>query len=73
MEATSTLSSSTFANANFFKSVPIKSQSKEELLQAYWLVYAYLTAWGLKPQVHNMDNKTSHDVETFIHKENTRL
>ncbi len=60
-------------NANFVKSVPIKSRSKEELLQAYQLVYAYLTARGFKPQLHKMDNKTSHDVETFIHEENTHL
>jgi hypothetical protein len=50
---------------------PIKSRSKEELLQAYWLVYAYLTARGLKPQLHKMDNKKSHDIETFICNENT--
>jgi hypothetical protein len=43
-------------DANFVKSVPIKSQSKEELLRAYRLVYAYLTAWGFKPQLHKMDN-----------------
>ncbi len=60
-------------NANFVKSVPIKSRSKEELLWAHRLVYAYLTAWGFKPQLHKMDNKTSHDVETFICKENTHL
>ncbi len=60
-------------NANFVKSVPIKSRSKEELLRAYQLVYAYLTALGFKPQLHKMDNKTSQDVETFICEENTRL
>jgi hypothetical protein len=37
------------------------------------LVYAYLAAWGFKPQLHKMDNKTSHDIETFIPKENTCL
>jgi hypothetical protein len=60
-------------DANFVKSVPIKSRSKEELLQAYRLVYAYLTAWGFKLQLHKIDNKTSHNVETFIRKENTCL
>jgi hypothetical protein len=40
------------------------------LLWAYRLVYAYLTAQGLKQQLHN---KTSHDVKTFICEENTRL
>ncbi len=60
-------------NANFVKSIPIKSQSKEELLQAYRLVYAYLTAWGFKPQLHKMDNEMSQDVKIFVCKENTRL
>jgi hypothetical protein len=60
-------------NANFVESVPIKSRPKDELLQSYWLVYAYLTARGFKPQLHKMDNKMSHDVKTFIHEENTRL
>jgi hypothetical protein len=46
---------------------------KEELLQAFQLVYAYLTAWGFKLQLHKMDNKTSHNVKTFICKENTCL
>ncbi len=59
--------------AHFVKSVPIKSQSKEELLQAYRLVYTYLTAQGFKPQIHKMDNETSHNAKTFICKENTRL
>jgi hypothetical protein len=59
--------------ANFVKSVPIKSQSKEELLRAYELVYAYFTAQGFKPQLCKMDNKTSHNIKTFICKENTRL
>jgi hypothetical protein len=43
-------------DANFVKSAPIKSRSKEELLWTYRLVYAYLTAWGFKPQLHKMDN-----------------
>jgi hypothetical protein len=36
-------------DANFVKSAPIKSRSKEELLRAYRLDYAYITAWGFKP------------------------
>jgi hypothetical protein len=60
-------------DANFVKSIPIKSQSKEKLLRAYRLIYAYLTAWGFKPQLHKIDNKTSHDVKTFIQEENARL
>ncbi len=53
-------------DANFVKSVRIKSRSKEELLQAYRLVYAYLTAQGFKPQLYKMDNKMFHNVKTFI-------
>ena len=60
-------------DANFFKSVPIKSRSKEELLRAYRLVYAYLTTWGFRPQLHKMDKLTSHNIKTFICKENTHL
>jgi hypothetical protein len=61
-------------DANFVKFVPIKSRSKEELLRAYPLVYVYLTAWGFKLQLHKMDNKTSHDIKTFIREEeNTHL
>jgi hypothetical protein len=40
---------------NFNNSVLIKSWSKEELLRAYQLVYAYLTARGFRPQLHKMD------------------
>jgi hypothetical protein len=39
----------------------------------YQLVYAYLTARGFKPQLHKIDNKMSHNIETFICKENTHL
>jgi hypothetical protein len=58
-------------DANFVKSFPIKSQLKKELLLAYRLVYAYLTARVFKPQLQKMDNETSQDVKTFICKENT--
>jgi hypothetical protein len=60
-------------DANFIKSVPIKSRSKEELRRAYRLVYAYLTTKGFKLQLHKIDNEMSHDAKTFIRKENTRL
>ncbi len=59
--------------ASFIESVPITSGLKEELLRAYWLVYAYLTARGFKLQLHKMDNETSQDIETFIHKVNTHI
>jgi hypothetical protein len=42
-------------------------------MQAYRLVYAYLTAQGFKLELHKMDNKMSHNINTFIRKENTRL
>jgi hypothetical protein len=59
-------------DANFVKSVPIKSWLKEELLRAYRLVYAYLTTRGSKLQLHKI-SKMSQDVETFICEENTWL
>jgi hypothetical protein len=60
-------------DANFVKSVPIKSWTKEELLRVYRLVYAFLTALGFQMQLHKMDNATSQEVENFIHDENTWL
>ncbi len=60
-------------NANFTKSVQIKSRSKEELLRAYQLVYAYLMARGFKPILHKMDNKKSHNIKTFIPEESICL
>ncbi len=51
---------------NYIKSVPIKNRSKEELLQAYTEVYAWLTARGYRPLLQKLDNKTSHDVVAFI-------
>jgi hypothetical protein len=60
-------------DADFVKSVPTKSRTKEEFLQAYKSVYTYLTACGFKPQFHKMDNKTSHNVENFMCNEYTWL
>ena len=51
---------------NYIKSVPIKNQSKEELLQAYMKVYAWLTTRGYRPLLHKLDNETSRDIEAFI-------
>jgi hypothetical protein len=53
-------------DANFVKYVPIKNRMKEELLRAYKLVYAYLTARGFKPHLHKMEKETYHNVENFI-------
>ena len=53
-------------NANYIRSVPIKSQSKEELLRAYQETYKWLSMWGFKPLLHKMNNETLHEVEKFI-------
>ena len=60
-------------DANYIRSIPIKSRSKEELLRAYNEVYEWLTVRGFKPLLHKMDNETSHEVEKFIQGQNTRL
>jgi hypothetical protein len=60
-------------DANYICSIPIKSQSKEELLRAYHEVYEWLLVRGFKPLLHKMDNKTSHEVEQFIQGQQTRL
>ena len=53
-------------DANFIKSVPIKSREKKELLRAYQEVYAFCQQRGFKPKLHKLDNETSKEVETFI-------
>ncbi len=53
-------------NTNYICLVPIKNQSKKELLRAYRVTYKWLTLRGFKPLLHKMDNKTSHEVENFI-------
>ena len=53
-------------DANYIRSIPIKSQSKEELLRAYNEVYEWLTVRGFKPLLHKMDNETSHEVKNSI-------
>ncbi|KAL7475798.1 hypothetical protein ACHAW6_001698, partial [Cyclotella cf. meneghiniana] len=50
-------------DANHIKSYPIKTRHRTELLQAYMDVYAYLRVHGYRPQLHKLDNKSSHDVE----------
>ena len=60
-------------DANAIKLVPIKNQSKEELLLAYKIMYAWLTSKGYKPCLHKLDNETSKDVEDFIQAQNTKL
>ena len=60
-------------DANTIKLVPIKNRSKEELLQAYEIMYSWLTSKGYKPLLHKLDNETSKDVEDFIQAQKTKL
>jgi hypothetical protein len=60
-------------DANYIRSIPIKSRSKEELLRAYTELYKWLTVRGFKPLLHKIDNETSHEVEKFIQGQQTRL
>jgi len=60
-------------DANYIRTVPIKSRLKEELLRAYHEVYEWLALRGFKPLLHKMDNETSHEVEKFIHGQQTHL
>ena len=53
-------------DGNFIKSYPIKSRHRSQILKAYEDVYAYLRIRGYRPQLHKLDNETSHDVENFI-------
>ncbi|KAL7529464.1 hypothetical protein ACHAXR_002975, partial [Thalassiosira sp. AJA248-18] len=53
------------ADGNYIKSYPIKSRHRSQLLKAllkaYDEVYAYLRVRGYRPQLHKLDNETSHD------------
>jgi hypothetical protein len=60
-------------NANFIASVPIKNQTKQELLCAYQITYKYLSSCGFKSHLQKMDNKTSKDDEDFIRSQHTTL
>ena len=60
-------------DANYICSVPIKNWSKEELLHAYRKTYEWLTLCGFKPLLHKMENETSHEIENFIHLQQTHL
>lgn len=53
-------------DANFIKSLPIKSREKKELLRTYQEVYSFCQEHGFKPKLHKLDNETSKDVEAFI-------
>jgi hypothetical protein len=60
-------------NPNYIKSIPIKNQSKEELLRAYTEVYAWLTVRGYCPLLHKLDDETSRDVKAFIAAEQVKI
>ncbi len=69
-EATSTVSSSTFTMLTLSN----QSQSRADWRKSSCrLTGSYPTAWGFKLQLHKMDNEMSHDVKTFISKENACL
>eukprot|EP00804_Cyclotella_cryptica_P012573 CCRYP_014710-RA/>CCRYP_014710-RA protein AED:0.34 eAED:0.26 QI:0/0/0/1/0/0/2/0/588 len=52
-------------NPNYIKAYPIKSRHRSELLKADEEVYSFLRVRGYRPQLHMLDNETSHDVETY--------
>ena len=60
-------------DANYIQLVPIKNRSKEELLRAYRKIYNWLVLRGFTPQLHKLDNETSHEVEAFIRSQHTHL
>ena len=51
-------------DGNYIKSHPINSHHRSQLLKAYDDVYAFLRVQGYLPQLHNMYNETSKDVES---------
>ncbi|KAL7483280.1 hypothetical protein ACHAW6_008929 [Cyclotella cf. meneghiniana] len=58
---------------NYIKTYLIKSQHQCEILKAYMEVYAFLRIRGYCPWLHKLDNKTSHNVESFIKENNAKL
>ena len=58
---------------NFIKGVPIKSRSKENMLESYKHIYKYCEERGFKPILHRMDNETSELVEDFIKEQNAEV
>ncbi len=53
-------------DANYIKSIPIKSREKKELLRAYQEVYAFCQQRRFAPKLHKLDNETSKEVEAFV-------
>ena len=58
---------------NYIKAYPIKSHHLSQLLKAYNDVYAFLRVQEYLPQLHNMDNETSKDVENFIEEQKSKV
>ena len=52
-------------DANYIKSIPIKSREKKELLRAYEEVYAFCQQRGFSPKLHKLDNETSKEVSDW--------
>ena len=61
------------ADGNYIKSYPIKSRHRSQLVKAYSEFYSYLRVRGYRPQLHKLDNETSHDVETFIAEQQAKV
>ena len=60
-------------DANYIQSVPIKNRPKEELLRAYCKTYKGLVLQGFKPQLHKLDDETSHKVKAFVRSQHTHF
>ena len=58
-------------DANFIKSVALKSRKKEEFMRAYNEAYLFCQQRGFTPKLHTLDNETSKDVEEFIASQQT--
>ena len=50
---------------------PLKSRHDNDTIKAYKEIYSMLKQWGLKPQLHWLDNEASKALENFITKEQT--
>ena len=60
-------------NGNYIKAYPINPHHCSQLLKAYDDVYDFLRVQGYQPQLQNMDNETSKDVENFIEEQQAKV
>ena len=51
---------------------PLKSRHDNDTIKAYEDIYNMLTRWGLKPQLHWLDNEASKALKNFIDTEQTK-